>query len=390
MKNLLRLIGLVSLVSLGQLHPANSFASTCKPMLQIEQGDSPKLPKGVRYQDGEYVNSIRQVYQVNPAGRLVIDNRHGLIEVRTWDKSEVSLNIEIKVSTSSEAKAARYFEAIRIQLSGERDLVSALTQISNQLPSLNMANSLRIDYHINMPKGFSPELTHRYGNIELDHLLTPLKVDLAYGDLRGSSVKGASELKIRYGKALFEDIQDLQADLAYGAVTARSAGNVALDSRYSELHIGRIRSFRLDSKYDNFIFGSVRSMRYDAAYSDFRIDSAWNLHGQSAYSDLRIDHLIEQATLNLNYGELALHSVGADVSLLEINAMYTDVLLHLDKGLHYRLEASSAFGNVCAPKSMVVSSENKDGRSMHLVGYSGNNPKARINVAVRYGDLRME
>lgn len=77
----------------------------------------------------EKSKSIKKEYTVNSNALLKINNRYGNVDVTSWDKNEVVIEVKITVSGNDEDKVIKRLSMIDVAFEASRNEVSAKTVI---------------------------------------------------------------------------------------------------------------------------------------------------------------------------------------------------------------------------------------------------------------------
>src|SRR5437763_1621081 len=75
----------------------------------------------------EYTKKISKSYDVNKDATLSVKNKFGKVHCENWDKNTISIDVTITVTASNQEKANKYFDKIRIDITGSNSLVTAVT-----------------------------------------------------------------------------------------------------------------------------------------------------------------------------------------------------------------------------------------------------------------------
>ena len=66
---------------------------------------------------GEYNKTVKKEFAISSNGTVYLANKYGKVDVKTWDRNRVKLDIRISVRTNSESNAQKVFNRINIQSS---------------------------------------------------------------------------------------------------------------------------------------------------------------------------------------------------------------------------------------------------------------------------------
>lgn len=297
----------------------------------------------------EHKREITKEFSVNSSPNLGINNKYGNIRIIEGKENKITFKIEIIGKGKNEKLAKEYAETVSIDFSQNGNTVTAETK----LKSINCNNCGRsIHYTVIAPKSAIMDLENKYGNIYLDDVITPLDVELKYGDLHAGT------------------LADTDLDIKYGKATIKSCTKLDLDSKYSGLKIDKVETLKVDSKYDNFAIGTV---------SDFSLETG--------YTDVKIEKLAKRIVANIKYGKLNISEVATNFSEIKIDAGYSRLNIGLTKNHSFKAVLHTKYGNIRANNLTFndVTLKKEDA----LVGTAGsnNNPSASVTISASYGDI---
>ncbi|MDB5014915.1 MAG: hypothetical protein JWQ25_3117 [Daejeonella sp.] len=231
----------------------------------------------------EKSKKISKSYPVDRNDKLSVNNQYGKVEVHTWAKNEIKVDIEIKAFESSDEKAQRLLEDVRIEESKNTNLISFKTIIERN--NMNWTSRFRngkeerkgvqINYVVYMPTLNPLDIINRYGSTNLDDFSGPVIIDNAYGSFSaGMLSNAANRVKVGYGSADINGTYSGKLDVGYGSLDLTTADNIDAEIRYSSAKIEKvINSGKFNIKYTGGfkiaeLDKSVRNLDVDASYSE--------------------------------------------------------------------------------------------------------------------------
>ncbi|MDR3194514.1 MAG: hypothetical protein LBT76_04395, partial [Tannerella sp.] len=269
---------------------------------------------------------------------------------------KILFRIEITGEGKTEALAREYAESVSIDFSQSGDRVSAETVLPNIRCSGDCGRTTH--YVVVAPKNVAADLENKYGNIQLDRLLQPLKVDLKYGNLQAGSLGGAT------------------IDIKYGNVTVQSCESLELDSKYSGITLGTVGTLKADSKYDKF-----------------RIESVVDVRLNTAYTDVKADRLLKSFVAgDFKYCSLTVSEVAVDFSRIKIDAAYTNVQIAFNDRHSFNAVLFTRYGKIrvdkLAPLVFSGSSEAKNNQVSYIGRFGQDSqPSASVDISISYGNI---
>ena len=77
----------------------------------------------------EFKKNIKKEYAISPNGTVALSNKYGIINVQTWSKNQVKIEVTITVNARNQGDADFVFEKININCSKSGDYIKAKTEI---------------------------------------------------------------------------------------------------------------------------------------------------------------------------------------------------------------------------------------------------------------------
>lgn len=130
---------------------------------------------------------MEHYFSLEREGSVEIENEFGHVEIETWEKREVQLNVDVFTAADEVEEAMEVIRAIEIDINAEPDNVSFRTV----LPSRSEVNSevaMKVNYRVKIPKDAA------------------LVCENTVGDTTITGVGGALTLNSRHGAVTLRDI----------------------------------------------------------------------------------------------------------------------------------------------------------------------------------------
>ncbi|MFT5764505.1 MAG: hypothetical protein ACI8X3_001936, partial [Saprospiraceae bacterium] len=163
----------------------------------------------------EFTKTIKKNYKMAADGEVTLSNKYGKINLKTWDRNEVSIEVTITAKSRSESAANEIFKRIKIDFADGSDYVKAETTIEAQKSSWwgnESKGDFRIDYEVSMPNAASLDLSNKYGDAEI------------------GAIGGGGIFSIKYGNFNVQSVgKDTKIDLGYGNGTIGKTNNVEVN-----------------------------------------------------------------------------------------------------------------------------------------------------------------
>jgi hypothetical protein len=252
----------------------------------------------------EKTKSYSKSYNVDGNDVINIDNKFGKITVITWAKSEVKVDVQIKVGANDEDKAQKLLDNVTIKDSKDGSGVSFRTSISqndddngswgNLFGKKNSVRKMEINYTVYMPAKNPLTINNKYGSTELPDLSGKLNINNSYGSLNAKALSNPScQIKVRYGSATIETLTGSDLDVAYGNLNLGDCDKLNADVSYGSAKIGRITtSGNINVKFSGAlnigeVDKNVKNLSVNSSYSSVKLGVS---DGQNADFDITVHY----------------------------------------------------------------------------------------------------
>ncbi len=317
---------------------------------------------------------ISKEFGVKKGAVLKISNKHGIINCENWNSDKVLVEVTVKIDHSNKEKAARLLDKIRIDLSGDDQLIEGITDISGY--SCNGCD-LDIEYKVKMPEWINLDFKMKYGDIFIDNVSGEAKLGVAYGNMKVNSLTNdETELYFSYAKnSHLGSIANAKLNIQYAEVEIETANVIKVKSEYSEIRLGTVYSMEIETQYDEIEITEINS-----------------LSCRSNFSEIEIDALAKSLIVESNYGDLEVENVAKDFEVIDIAMNYGDAEIGIDRGASYTLQAELKYGDIEYPEENAKVRDQKTGHTKRKVeGTIGNksNPSSRVVIYAEHADVEL-
>ena len=148
---------------------------------------------------------------------LSLKNQFGKMEIKTWDKNEIKVEVKIVVSTQEEDFANSLLEAIQIKDEKTTDEISFRTQIGdeNKTWSTNKSSKMNIDYTVYLPAKAKLNATNSFGPMELGDYSGEANITSNHGTLSAGHLSNLKSLKVSFGKAKIAKLGNTEVNFSH-------------------------------------------------------------------------------------------------------------------------------------------------------------------------------
>lgn len=316
-----------------------------------------------------------------PASRettLEIHNKYGKIQVVSWEKDLVQIDVEIRISESSASKLKKLKDDISIDFTGTPSYIfviskfkSESSRIASELKSVSHTLSgsnkhVEINYMVKVPPYMEVALNNKFGDIFLDDHYGSVEIDLSNGALKANRLHGKAIISMRFANGMIETLGSATLNMSYSNLTLGNAGQLDLSSKSSQLHADTVNVLKINSRRDQLFFQRVEY-----------------LYGSSNFSEVWIYDFLRESDLSMKYGKLTIEHVMPTFSKMYLKSEYTDITLLFDEQCRFDIDILHHEKSLLRlPKALVVESESHEG-SEHfrtLGSKGGEKPSARVTI----------
>ena len=172
---------------------------------------------------------IKKEYTVNTNAKVALNNRYGNLNITTWDKNRVEIEVTITVKGDDLEALEDKLSSIRIAFNANASLVDVETIIGDKKNSWSWWKkskdiNYKINYVVKMPATNSIDLNNDYGNIYLDKIYGKADIKCDYG-------------KISIGELLAKNNTINLDYCATSTINYMKSGDLNID--YSKLNVDR-------------------------------------------------------------------------------------------------------------------------------------------------------
>jgi hypothetical protein len=326
----------------------------------------------------EKVKSLSRTFKVGANDKLNIENQFGRVEVQTWAKNEIAVEVTIIARAETESKAQEIMDHINIKISEGGDLISFVTEREPMTIRSNTQKSFEINYVVRMPKRNALRVGNKHGTIQLPDMDGPTEVDLRYGKLTAGSLNNVrNRINVAYSGAECQIafVKGGDLDFKYSSLRLNAADAINTNTGYSSITINKVDALVMESRYD----------------TRFLIGSAGQIAGTGSYSAIKIGSLRESANLNVRYcSGFEISNVAASFKKLELTGGYTGMALGFADNSAFNFEVDTQYGSLKMNQDLAdfTFREVKNTSSSYKGKYGKATPKAVVNVTSRYGSVR--
>ncbi len=313
----------------------------------------------VSAQDHTHRRNVRKQFSVTRETTLEIQNKYGKIQMATWDRDSVVVEVDITLTESNASKLRKLRDDISIDFTGTNNYIIAKTviksesgRIASEIKSVTHTISgtnkqVEINYMVHLPVYMDVVLQNKFGDIYMDDLTGQLDIELSNGVLKANNLTGNSTISLSFANGMVSTLGSCTMKLSYSDLGLGEVNQLDLVSKSSKLNVEKVNVLKIDSRRDKLYFQHVEYF-----------------YGNSSFTQVWIYDFLRESDIYMKYGEMTMEHVMPGFTKIYVVSEYTDVTLFFDR------KASLAFdilhhekSVVRLPGSEVITEDSFDGKS---------------------------
>ena len=372
---------------------------TAPILVFASEGPVQKQPKPLQDQPQqeaqEFTKTIKKEFPVNSNGMVDLANKYGKIEVHTWDRNRVKIDVTIVVDARSESAAQDVFDRIRIDFNNDDALVKAETTIESSSSWWsgswgNNKSEFQVNYDVYMPASCNLKLGNQYGDSNVAAISGNADVEVKYGNFQLEGVGGNLKVYLGYGNGTVVKARNVSAAVSYSKINFNDAQDMDFETKYSKVYVDKGGSIKANSKYDLLSMGKVVRFNCESRYGNVEINDVESVVANSRYTDYKVEKLRESADFDIEYGGLKVNDLSKGFSNVVLKGKYSDFKIYVEPGASFTLDGATNYAAIAYPAEMDVTYEKDKGTSHEVKGHVGTQgARSTIKANLDYGGLRV-
>lgn len=263
--------------------------------------------------------TISRSFPASQESYLEVENKYGDIEIITWDKDSIQIDVELIFESEDNSDFERMRELFEINFEHNANFTLAQTAWQDEASffrkgviainnTLGGKRKLQINYKIHAPNYLEIELENKFGNIFMGDFDGELEVKLSYGDFRARKLTNSKNIEVSYGKVKIKNVSQGRLDFSsVKSADIEKLEDVILKSSSSEIEVEEAYKVNLNSKHDEIVFEKIEE-----------------LSGDMTLTDLEIDVITKRIGLNSKYGSVRIKEIDASSEKINLEGNRTD------------------------------------------------------------------
>ncbi|CAM1343606.1 hypothetical protein [Tenacibaculum amylolyticum] len=330
----------------------------------------------------EKSKTISRSFKVNSNATVYIKNKYGNVNVTTWDKNQVEIDVKITVKGKDVDKVAQKLNAIKIEFESTSSLVEARTIIESVRSGWSWWGSknnlnYQINYFVKMPVTNNADLNNKYGNIELDILEGKANINCDYGSIEVEKLLNASNaISLDY--------------CGNSEIRYMKSGTISAD--YSKITVDKAENLKVNADYTAVKLGEMGDLNFNCDYGSIAVNDVVNAIGNSDYAGMRFGTIRKNLKVGTDYGGLRIKNLAKGFESVSIDSNYAGVKIGTssDNSFSFTVNLSYASFNYPSDYIEMFKSIKKTTSKYYEGNFGKGNSDSKISIRSDYGGVSLK
>ncbi|MGV3539418.1 MAG: hypothetical protein ACO1OQ_06375 [Rufibacter sp.] len=327
----------------------------------------------------EKSKNVSKTFKVTSADKLSIENQYGRVDVQTWNRNEIAVEVKIISRAQTESKAQEILDKISVDVDESGNLISFVTEREPMEIRSSSEKSFEINYLVKMPKGNALQVNNKYGAVQLPDFDGPTELNVRYGKLTTGRLNNRhNNININYssGQCVLEYVRSGDLEVKYSNLQLNGGESIRAITAYSRVGIDKVGDLAIESRYDQ----------------SFNVGSANQVSGTGSYSAFSIANLGESVGMNVKYSKVDIGNIGANFKKVDLIGGYTAIKLGFNENSAFNFDINTSYCSNPKFNSGLVNfsfKEVKNTTATYRGKYGKSNAKGVVNVTNKYGSIAL-
>ncbi|KGL63300.1 hypothetical protein PHEL85_0334 [Polaribacter sp. Hel1_85] len=325
---------------------------------------------------------IKKKYAVNADAKVSLDNRYGNLNITTWNKNSVEIEVTITVKGDDLDDVENKLSIIDVVFNATSSLVEAETIFENNKSSWSWwkkSNNVnyKINYDVKMPRSNSVDLDNDYGNIYLDELDGSADINCDYGKISiGELNSSNNNINLDYSSS--------------SSINYMKNGDVNID--YSKLTIENSEKIRANTDYSTLKLEKAGTVSFNSDYGSITIDEAINIKGNSDYLSMKFGTIHKNLTIETDYGSLKVQNLAKGFETVDIDGEYAGIRIGVDPNAVFEFELDLQYAGFSRDDDRMefFKSISKPTKKYYQGKFGKGNTNSKIKIRSQYGGVSIK
>ncbi len=394
----------------GTTYAANtSVSSSARVNADIQDQDQ---------DDGQTSKSFSKSFAVNGNDKVTLINQYGSIVVKTWDKKEVRVDIDIKAYSNSGRDAQNLIDGVNIQADKTSEGVLIKTVLSSKggffgnviRNGVSKRRELKINYVLYMPASNPLQVSQEYGNVNLGDFAGATSLKVAYGNLIAGNLSNSNNvINVQYGRTEVQELNTAVIRHEYGSgISIGAVGTLDLRAEYVGINIKNIKNsanikveygngltvgniggnLLLNAEYAKVNIGNIKGNTViRQSYSDLVVGNVGKLGLRTEYTNVSIGSINGDASITMDYNRLNVNEIMPACKNFTFKGEYASVNLGFNERYNANFSLQTAYGSFKTGSGTSSRLVGETDETKRYAGKIGNGGDASLSIRSEYGSI---
>lgn len=343
----------------------------------------------------DFKKEYKKEFDIDKDGEVWLVNKHGDVNISTWDKGKVKIKATITVYTNNEGQAEEYLRKVYVKSTTSSDYYKAETIQEKTKKrwydwTTNKSNfSYRVDYEISIPKSVTLYVSNRHGDVFVEEMYGRTKATVIHGNIKMKKANTSLNITVAYGDAFLTEMGDGDINIKHGKLNIEQARDVKINSKNSRVFIKSAADLNIISKNDYYEIEDISDLRSSSKYDNFKIKELKSVYINARFSDYTITKLLESAEFEVEHTDANIENLDKDFDKIKFNGKSSDLIVNLS-GTNADIEIFAKQTTIDIPKSTRLKVDKEVNMQRELVGNIGGNTKGLIKATTESGKIKIK
>ncbi len=347
-----------------------TFLALFIPLIAFANNDKKKHEKS---------RTIKKEFSVNKDAKVALNNRYGNLNITTWDKNRVEIEVTITVKGNDLDAIEDKLSSIDVEFNSSSSLVEATTVFESRKSNWSWwgksnNTNYQINYVVKMPITNSVDLDNDYGSIYLDNLSGKADINCDYG-------------KISIGE-LSASNNNINLDYCSSSnINYMKNGDVNVD--YSKLTIETSQDLDINADYSTIKLEKTDNVNFNTDYGSISIDDAKSVKGNSDYVSMKFGTIRKNLNIDADYGSVTIKNLAKGFENVTLSTQYTGIKIGVasDAVFNFEIDLQYAGFKRDDEKVDIYKSISKTTKKYYEGKYGKGNTNSTVNIKSQYGGV---
>lgn len=330
----------------------------------------------------EKSKNIKKEFSVNKNAKVSLDNKYGNLNITTWDKNSVEIEITITVKGDDLDRVESKLADIDVEFESSPSFVYAKTVFEKEQKSWSFWKkskniNYKINYNVKMPKTNNLDLDNDYGSIFLGDLSGKANINCDYG-------------KISVGELLAEN-NNINLDYcSLSNIAYMKSGDINVD--YSKITVEESEDIKVNTDYSTLKFEKAGNIDFNADYGSITINNANNVNGNSDYASMRFGTIKKNLKIDTDYGSISVNKLAKGFENVIIEGEYAGIKIGVESDAVFDFELNLQYAGLRADTDKIefYKKITKSTKKYYSGKFGKGNSNSRIKIRSQYGGVSIK